>query len=295
MAAIPSPTLAEACGEVLGSTTITSVTPFDPLTERARETWSATDFGRIAVGYAPGADAFVERLSLSPGERVLDVACGTGNLALPAARRGARVTGIDLAANLVEEAWQACAAESLDVAFDVGNAEAMPYGDAQFDTVISMFGVMFAARPDQALAELLRVTRPGGRIVLANWKSEGFVASMLRAHASMVPPPPGTPSVLAWGNESILSDRLEEHAPRVRAVRYTPRTLALAFPLSPGGVVELFREYYGPSLRTFKALDAERRAVLTGQLVELWSGHNQGRNGDTSVEAEYLEVQINVA
>jgi SAM-dependent methyltransferase len=267
-------------------TTTAGIARFDPLTERARETWSAADFGPIAAGFSKGAELFVERLSLAMDETVLDVACGTGNLAIPAARRGARVTGLDIAPNLIEAASQASLAEALDISFDVGNAEALPYGDAQFDTVISMFGVMFAARHEQALAELIRVTRSGGRIVLANWTPDGFVASMLRAHAALVPPPAGTPSPLAWGDATVMSERLDDHASRFGAVRYTPRTIALAYPMTPGGVVELFREFYGPSLRTFKALDAERRALLTSQLED--------RDGQTSVDAEYLEVQIDV-
>ncbi|MGE5812864.1 MAG: class I SAM-dependent methyltransferase [Acidobacteriota bacterium] len=296
MSAFPASSSPEACGTVLGTISLTAGAPaFDPLTERSRETWSAADFGRIAVGFSRGAEAFVERLSLARGETVLDVACGTGNLAIPAARRGARVTGIDIAANLIEAAWQASVAESIDISFDVGNAEALPYGEARFETVISMFGVMFAARPDRALAELLRVTKRGGRIVLANWTSTGFVASMLRAHAALVPPPTGTPSVLAWGDESAMSERLEVHASRIRSVRFTPRTIALAYPLTPGGVVELFREFYGPSLRTFKALDAQRRAALTADLLQLWSSRNAEQNGHTSVDAEYLEVQIDLA
>src|SRR5512132_3329439 len=117
---------------------------------------------------------------------------------------------------------------------------------------------------------------------------------MLRAHAALVPPPAGTPSPLAWGDATGMSERLDDHASRFGAVRYTPRTIALAYPMTPGGVVELFREFYPPSLRTFKALDAERRALLTSELEQLWSSRNRDRDGQTSVHAEYLEVQIDV-
>ena len=282
-----------SCGTVTGSLmTSPGVAPFDPLIERTRATWTAGDFGRIAAGYTRGAAAFVDRLELTPDERVLDVACGTGNLALPAARHGAAVTGIDIAPNLIDAACRAAEDAGLDVRFEVGTAEALPYADGAFDTVISMFGVMFAARPEPALAELVRVTRSGGRIVLANWMPQGFIGTMFRAHAAAVPPPAGSPVPLAWGDESAMLQRLAPHEDRVRAVRCTPRTIDLAFPVTPGGVVELFREFYGPTVRTFAALAAEERAALTSELVRLWSGRNSSAEGMTSVAAEYLEIHI---
>lgn len=273
-------------------TSLDTVTSSDPSIDRARVTWTAGDFGRIAAGYASGAAAFVDRLQLAAGERVLDVACGTGNLALPAARHGATVTGIDIASNLIEAARRASAAESLPIRFDVGAAESLPYGDGAFDTVVSMFGVMFSGRPEVALSELLRVTRPGGRIALANWMPDGFTGRMLRAHLALVPPPPGAPSSLAWGNEAVLRERLQVHADRIRSVTCVPRTIDLAFPLSPSGVVELFREFYGPTVRTFAALEAEERAALTAGLVHLWESHTDASHDATSVAAEYLEVLI---
>jgi ubiquinone/menaquinone biosynthesis C-methylase UbiE len=279
-------------GPSTGDTATRAVASLDPLIERTRMTWTAGDFGRIAVGYASGAADFVHRLSLSPGETVLDVACGTGNLSIPAARHHAAVTGLDIAPNLVEAARGAAAAESLAIRFDVGAAESLPYADASFHTVISMFGVMFSARPDEALSELLRVTRPGGRIALANWTPDGFIGSVLRAHAALVPPPAGVPSPLGWGDQRVMQQRLEPHRARVRSVQYLPRTIEMAFPLPPRGVVELFREFYGPSVRTFEALDAGARATLERELVTLWEGRNDAPSGSTSVAAEYLEVRI---
>lgn len=289
MSATQAAPVSDPCGNTTGHVTVTS---FDPAVDRARATWTAGDFGRIAAGYASGAAAFVGRLQLVPGETVLDVACGTGNLSLPAARQGAAVTGIDIAPNLIEAACRACAAESLAVRLDVGAAEALPYGDGAFDTVVSMFGVMFSGRPETALAELLRVTRPGGRIALASWIPDGFTGAMLRAHAAFVPPPPGWPAPLAWGTETVMRERLAAHADRIRSVAFVPRTIDLAFPLSPAGVVELFRECYGPTVRAFAALEAEERAALTATLVHLWESRTGARRGLTSVAAEYLEVLI---
>jgi SAM-dependent methyltransferase len=288
--------IAESCGPVTGNVvTSFGATAFDPAIERSRATWTAGDFGRIAVGFEPGAATFVEGLALSPGETVLDVACGTGNLSLPAARRGAIVTGIDIAPNLIDAARRASEERGLGIQFEVGAAETLPYPDRSFDTVMSMFGVMFSARPEQALAELVRVTRPGGRIALANWTPNGFIGSMLRAHTALVPPPAGAPSPLAWGDEGAMRQRLAEHADAIGAVDFIPRTIAFTYPMSPAAVVELFREFYGPSVRTFGALDAVGRAALSAELLRLWQGRNRDGETATYATAEYLEVRIVVA
>ncbi len=154
----------------------------DPLTARARSVWTSGDFLPIARSFAPGAREFITRLGLRPGESVLDVACGTGNLAIPAALAGARVSGIDIAPNLIAEAQLEARATGVAIAFEVGDAESLPYLQGQFDTTVTMFGAMFAYRPERAAAELLRVTRPNGRVAMANWTYEGFVGQMLRVH-----------------------------------------------------------------------------------------------------------------
>jgi len=168
----------------------------DPLVARTRAVWTSGDFDRIARGFTDGAVAFIDRLQLTANDRVLDVGCGTGNLALPAARAGAAVTGVDIAPNLLATARELAAAEKLEIWFDEGNAEELPYPDAAFDTVVSMFGAMFAPRPELVAAELRRVARPGGRIVMANWTRDGFIGAMLRAHVARVPAPAGVPSTL---------------------------------------------------------------------------------------------------
>ena len=259
----------------------------DPLTTRARLTWTAGDFHQIARGFEAEAEAFIGRLALRRGERVLDVACGTGNLTLPAARAGARVTGLDLAPNLLATLRERADAEGTRVALDEGNAEALPYADGTFDTVVSMFGVMFAARPERAMAELLRVTRPGGRIALANWTREGLIGEMLRLHVARVPAPPGVPSTLLWGDEATVRERF---GTAVSALGQTRRVLHFDYPHTPAGVAELFRECYGPTVRTFAAIDPDARAAFAADLAALWARGNTAGDRATRVAAEYLEV-----
>src|SRR5262249_32660642 len=160
-----------------------------------RMIWGTVDFSTIARAYAAGAFQFVTRLNLKPGELVLDVACGTGNLSIPAAQAGAQVVGVDIAANLIAAAQHEARGLS-NINLDLGDAERLPYVDGRFDVTMTMFGVMFAYRQERAAAELVRVTRKGGRIAMASWTPEGFVGSLLRAHAAVAPPPPGIPSPL---------------------------------------------------------------------------------------------------
>jgi len=265
----------------------TPTQPAEALRARVRATWTAGDFGRIAVGFETGAAAFVERLELAPGERVLDVACGTGNLTLPAARAGAHTTGIDIAPDLVAQLAARAAAEDLAVAAREGDAEALPFADGSFDTVVSMFGAMFAAHPDRAADELLRVTRSGGRIAMANWTREGFVGQMLKLTVGYVPPPPGVPSVLLWGDPSVVEERLGAGTSTFRVTR---RQMVLAFPFEPERTVELFRDWYGPIVRAFAALDEGRQRAYFQDLVRLWTEHNTAGPTETRVESEYLEV-----
>jgi SAM-dependent methyltransferase len=245
------------------------------------------DFGKIARSYAPGAAEFIDRLNFQPGDRVLDVASGTGNLAIPAARTGASVTGIDIAPNLVEQARAWARAEGLSIAFEEGNAEQMPYADASFDAVVSMFGAMFAPRPELTAAELLRVTRPGGRIAMANWTPDGFIGQMFKIVGKHVPPAPGVPSPLLWGVEATVAERLGSE---IAELQCTPRTITFNFPFDAAATVEAFRAYYGPTLRAFDSLSLEAQRFFRSDLEQLWSQHNRGQNDTTQVDSTYLEV-----
>ncbi len=264
----------------------------DPLTARARSVWTAGDFLPIARSFAPGAEAFIARLALRPGESVLDVACGTGNLAIPAARAGARVSGIDIAPNLIAQAQLEARAAGRAIEFEVGDAEALPYANDRFDTTVTMFGAMFAYRPVRAAAELLRVTRPGGRVAMANWTPEGFIGEMLRVHTSLVPPPSGVPSPLGWGEEDVVRGRLGEG---VASLICTKRTLQLCFPFAPAAVTELFATCYGPTVATLRATDPDGSSRLRAELTRLFQQHNLATDGTTVVAGEYLDVQARVA
>lgn len=261
-------------------------TDADPAAERTRATWTSGDFGRIAGGLARGAAEFVKRLQLEQGERVLDVACGSGNLTLPAARSGALATGVDIAPNLVAQAIASAAEEGLAVRFEVGDAEDLRCASAGFDTVMSMFGVMFAAHPERAAAELLRVARPGGRIALANWTPAGFIGQMLRIVTAYAPPPTGSSPVLQWGVPDVVRERLAG-VTRIDCVR---RRIAFTYPCTPAQTVLLYREWYGPAVRAFGAVHADARASLERDLVSLWESNNLATDGTTRVESEYLDV-----
>src|SRR5215207_4021897 len=249
------------------------------LKTRLRATWIAGDFGQIAKYSAGGAEEFIKRLNLQPGMRVLDVACGTGNLALPAARAGATVTGVDIAPNLVEQARENAKREGLNVKFDEGDAEALSYDDASFDAVVTMFGAMFAPRPDLVAAELKRVCRPGGFIAMANWTPTGFIGQMFKIMSSHVPPPAGMPSPVLWGKQETVRERFSEG---ISGLEARPQNVTFEFPFSPAEVVETFRTYYGPTNKAFGTLDEDKQAALRKELEQLWTEHNQATNGTTT-------------
>jgi SAM-dependent methyltransferase len=259
----------------------------EALKAKLKATWISGDFEQIAKSYRLGAVEFVSRLALKPGERVLDVACGTGNLAIPAARNGARVTGVDIAPNLLDQGRERAKAEGLAIQFDEGDAEELPYEDGSFDTVITMFGAMFAPRPELTAAELVRVCRPGGRIAMANWTPTGFIGQMFKSVGKHVPPPAGIPSPLLWGDEGTIRERFNGSIVNLQLTRYL---MTFNFPFTPPEVVEAFRLYYGPTYRAFAALDETGQAALRQELDRLWLTHNQSLNGITRVESEYLEV-----
>jgi ubiquinone/menaquinone biosynthesis C-methylase UbiE len=262
---------------------------FGAIKLRQKATWESGDFGQVAKVIRDAAEEFIGRLELRPGSRVLDVACGTGNLAVIAARRGCETFGLDIASNLIGQARERAKAEGLSIEYSEGDAEALPYADSSFDTVVSMYGVMFAPRPDWIVKELCRVTRPGGLIALANWTPEGFIGKMFKVFARHVPPPAGLSSPLLWGDEAVVRSRFNG---AVESLRFERCIARMKVPFDPGGTVDFFRRYYGPTLRAFESLDAEKQVRLYQDLVELQTQHNVStRRGETETAAEYLIIQ----
>lgn len=254
----------------------------------ARKTWTVGDFGRIAKHAEREGEAFVKRLGLKPDTDVLDVACGTGNVTIPAARSGARVTGVDLAPNLLEQARARAEAEGLRVNLVEGDAEALPFADASFAVVTSMFGAMFAPRPEVAARELARVCRPGGRVAMANWNPAGGAGKMSAIARKYLPPPEGFPSPALWGEPATAKARLE--AAGLRDITTAMRAVEFEFAFPPHEVVQLFRDYFGPVKLVFDRLDAEAQAGYAADLEAFWSEGNAGAPGTTRVKNEYLEV-----
>jgi len=264
-------------------------TPIDiaAIKARMRDAWMAGDFGVIARFAEKLVEEFVERLPLKAGVSVLDVACGTGNGVIPAARTGATVSGVDIATNLVEQARTRAAEAGLTIDLREGDAEQLAFPDAMFDVVMSTFGAMFAPRPEKTAGELLRVCKPGGLVAMANWTPTGFVGKMFKLSAQHVPPPPDIPAPVLWGDEEVARQRLGGGAKKITCTR---RTGDMKFPFPPAEVVELFRKYFGPTQVAFSKLDDAGQAALASALENLWKEHNRATDGTTNVPYEYLEV-----
>jgi len=267
---------------------MSGMTPeMETLKTRLKATWMSGDYAHFAKPMEPGALEFLERIAIPPGTEMLDVGCGAGQIAIPAARAGVRVTGVDIAANSIEEARARAAAEGLDARFEEADAEMLPYEDASFEAVVSLIGAMFAPRPDRVAAEFVRVCRPKGRIIMANWTPEGFVGELFRAMGKHVPPPPMMPSPLLWGNEATVRERFQDH---VSELKLTKRQFPFKYAFGPAEVVEFYRMYYGPTNRAFAGLDSDRQAALREDLEQLWTRHNRATDGTTQYGGEYLEV-----
>ena len=259
----------------------------DALKSGLKSMWMAGDYGHFAKFLETGALEFFSRMDIRSGQQVLDVACGAGQLSLPAARTGAAVTGVDIATNLITQAKVRAGAEGQCIRFEEGDVEDLAYRDATFDVVFSLIGAMFAPRPERVAHEMLRVCRPGGRVIMGNWTPEGFLGRMFKLNSKHVPPPAGMPSPVLWGDEATVRERFSEG---VASLKLTRRMYPVRYPFPPAEVVEFFRTYYGPTNRAFARLDAEKQAVLRSDLEALWREHNQATDGGTAIEAEYLEV-----
>jgi SAM-dependent methyltransferase len=256
-----------------------------------RAPWIAGDLGALAreIGAAE-AESFVARMQLQPGERVLDIACGTGNVTIPLARRGATVTGLDMMPQLLEEARARAAREGLRIRFDEGFAEALPYRDASFDVLVSMFGIVFSPFPATVVSEMARVLRPGGRLALANWTPSSFSGRMGAIAGRHLPPPPGTISPFLWGEEATVRDRLK---PGFDAVETCVVPISWELQRSAASSAEFFAKNSGQVQFMLGRLDAPKQAALLHDLEQFWIDNNLATNGanHTLISNEYLQAR----
>jgi SAM-dependent methyltransferase len=272
--------------------TITTINPNKAL-------WEKGDFTRIAESMRESGEALVNELAIIPGLEVLDLGCGDGTTALPAARLGANVLGVDIAGNLVEAGN--ARARTLGIAncrFQEGDATDLhDLEDDRFDLVISMFGAMFAPRPFDVANEVVRVTRPGGRIVMGNWipNDPTLVAQLLRISTSYSPPPPeGFVSPMTWGIEENVMERFAAAGVPVDRISFERASYTFSFPGAPSEYLTEFRNYYGPTMNAFEAAAASgRESELQNELEALFNEHNaNGNEAPTSIPATYLRVSV---
>jgi SAM-dependent methyltransferase len=260
-------------------------------TDGQRRTWATGDFSVIALAIVPVAEALVQRADPHAGQRVLDVACGNGNTALVAARRYCRVTGLDFVPALLERGRARARAEGTEIRFVEGDAQALPFADAEFDFVFSSFGVMFAPDQARAAAELCRVCRPGGTIALASWCPDGTVSEMFGAIAAKLPPAPELTPPTRWGTESGLRELFAERGTNFRCQR---RTVKEYF-LSVDHALEVFRADFGPIICAYAALAPDGQNELTRELARVLGQGNSATDGSLVLPLDYLEALIDVA
>ena len=257
--------------------------------QRQQATWASGDYHMIGTQILIVSELLIESLDLHSTERVLDVATGSGNAAMAAARRGCSVVGIDYVPELLERARRRVAAEGLaDVTFVEGDAEALPFADGEFDVTASVFGAMFAPDQETTAAELSRVTRSGGRIGIVAHTPDGFIGQLFKTNARHVPPPVGVRSPIQWGTEErlreLFGDAIEHLGIEKRHYVFRYR--------SPQAYLDYWRQYYGPTLKSFDAVGEAGRAALEADLLELIARFNLAADGSMIVPSEYLEAVI---
>src|SRR5436309_4163991 len=259
--------------------------------------WGKGDFTRIAQSMRESGEAVVESLGVKPGLKVLDLGCGDGTTALPAARRGADVLGVDIARNLVEAGNRRAQEHGLtNLRFQEGDAcNLSELADDTFDLVVSIFGAMFAPRPFDVAKEMVRVTRPGGRIVMGNWipNDPTLVAQILKISSHYTPPPPeGFISPMTWGVESNVIERFTAAGIPKDDISFARDTFTFNFPGTPSQLLDEFRKYYGPTMNAFEAAEKQGRAAeLQKQLEELFNSQNKSQDA-TSIPATFLRVTV---
>ena len=258
------------------------------LKTRQRAAWSSGDYAIVGTTLQIVGEELCEALDVRAGQKVLDVAAGNGNVSLAAARRWCEVVASDYVPELLERARERAAAERLDIAFREADAEALPFPSESFDVVVSTFGVMFTPDQEMAASEMLRVVKSGGKIGLANWTPEGFIGQVFKTIGRHLPPPPGARSPALWGTRARIAELFGLHAASITTAQ---RHFVFRY-RSPAHWLEVFRNYYGPLLKAFAALEPASRAELERDLIALIERFNRARDGSMVAPAEYLEVVV---
>ena len=254
--------------------------------QRQQQTWASGDFAVVAARIVLVAEQLCDTADLHAGWRVLDVATGSGNAAIAAARLGCTAVGVDYVPALLEQGRLRAAAEGLAVELLEGDAESLPFPDASFDAVTSVFGCMFAPDHAQAAAELLRVCRPGGTVALASWTPQGFIGELFQTVGAHVPPPAGVPAPMLWGSEGHVRDLFGDG---IRSLEVTERTFTFRF-RSAEEFVTFFRRWYGPTLKAFASLEGDAQDALERDLVELARRFDRLGVDAIAIPATYTET-----
>jgi len=258
--------------------------------KKSQSTWATGDFSYVAARIVFVSELLCETADLQAGWKSLDVATGSGNCALAAARRGCVATGVDFVPALLERGRVRAEAERLDIDFREADAENLPFPDATFDAVTSVFGVMFAPNHQKAAAELLRVCKPGGKICLASWTPDGYSAETIRLMSRHQPPPPTAVPPSKWGEEAYLKTLFGS---AIRSIQSTPRTNVMRF-VSPEAHIEFFRAHFGPAIAAFKAVGPEGAKQLEADMAALSRKYDRNKlpNGPIAIPSTYLETVI---
>jgi ubiquinone/menaquinone biosynthesis C-methylase UbiE len=260
----------------------------DALKARQHGAWSSGDYAIVGTTLQIVGEELCEAMDIRAGQTVLDVAAGNGNATLAAARRWCDVVSTDYVPSLLERGKARAAADGLSVAFKEADAEALPFGDATFDAVISTFGVMFTPNQDRAASELARVCKSGGKIGLANWTPEGFIGQLFKTLGKYLPPPAGAKSPALWGTKARIDEMFASSARDIKAER---RHFVFRY-RSPEHFLDIFKTYYGPVLKAFAALDATSQGGLTRDILALIATMNRSQDGTMVLPSEYLEVIV---
>lgn len=261
---------------------------FGALKARQHGAWSSGDYAVVGTTLQIVGEQLCEALDIRAGQKVLDVAAGNGNAALAAARRWCEVVASDYVPGLLDRARERADAERLTIAFEVADAEALPFDSGHFDVVMSTFGVMFTPDQMRAAGELARVCRAGGKIGLANWTPAGFIGQLFKTLGKYLPPPAGVKSPALWGTRDHVDALFGAAAAAVRA---EPAHFVFRY-RSPEHWLQVFRSYYGPLLKAYAALEPAAQAALTDDLVALIARFNRADDGSMVVPSEYLQVVV---